>query len=686
MSSPQTSSLVLVSSLLLGAVFGWAGLTKVISPERWRKALYAYRLAPGPRAVGLLLVPWAELAVLVAAVSGRARWGAWLSLLLLAIFSGTIVRTRIILGTDQLECACFGPASGRDYRLLLLRNALLAAIAVVVVLEGRIQDPILEPPAPVGGALVAALLVLAALWGTRQIRLRLQREGGVLVKLSPIARESLRRQSSQRIAWLLIVPGGLFLWWAGKTLALGGPRQGLVLGMAGLALGAPVAWALLARRVGPGALALEIPLLLLLFSTLVFRSRSADDLAVNPLDPAAQFRVAAVLIAGLLGLFALLSGRQIGARLTTLPFRLYILYALVVFAGAPLSVNPALTAYRGVELAAGLVVFLGARQSLGERAVPRIEATLYWFMAALVASVWIGVVAFPGEAIREATTSTIPLGFQIEGVYPSFAANGVGTLGVILTAWSLGRARSSPGHPRLRLPLAYAMALAGIGTLIVAQYRTGYVALAATLIVFLIVRRRIAHAVVLTGAVASILIAVPSILTEAQPVLLRGQTLERAQELSGRIEFWQNALPVWESSPLIGRGLLTATRFEVLAPLGFTFTSGIHGTWVEALVGTGLIGLGLLGSAYLISLWRAVSLSHRSGWVTPILLLTVLGVRSITGSTFESFSTGAIIFLWVALAVSDLPSRLPARSTQQVRASPETPIAQGKYPRSGISS
>ena len=36
-----------------------------------------------------------------------------------------------------------------------------------------------------------------------------------------------------------------------------------------------------------------------------------------------------------------------------------------------------------------------------------------------------------------------------------------------------------------------------------------------------------------------------------------------------------------------------------------------------------------------------------------MLLLTVLAVRSLTGNTFETFSYQAIIFLWLALALSD---------------------------------
>jgi O-antigen ligase len=464
------------------------------------------------------------------------------------------------------------------------------------------------------------------------------------------AEQRLPRPSSR---WLLLAPLGLVLWWMGRAVVLGGPQQVTALVVGGLVLTVCVGGAFLARRAGHGILALEVPLLLLLFSTLVFRGRSAVELAVDPLDPAAQFRVAAVGVASLLGFFALLWGRAPERiRLTTLPFRLYVVYTAVVFVGAPLSINPTLTAYRGVELAAGLIVLAGARRRLGEHATPRIEATLYWFCVALLASVWVGVFLFPDDAITQ-LQSAAPVEDQIQGLYPSIAANSVGTLGVILAAWSLARVRHGPGQPGLARPLAFLLSGIGIFTLLAAQYRTGYVALAVVLCVFVLVQGRKVLATLLVGAALGIALWVPSATTEAQPYLLRGQSPEQAAELSSRTEFWRHAIPVWEKSPLIGRGLLTASRFEVLAPLGLQYTSGIHGTWPEALVGTGILGTTLLALAFLITVGRAIREARGAERVAPLLLLTVLAVRSVTGPTFESFLYTALLFLWLTISMED---------------------------------
>src|SRR5687768_6712011 len=108
--------------------------------------------------------------------------------------------------------------------------------------------------------------------------------------------KSVAYPQPRRARWLMLPLVGLLLWWLGRAVAIDGPGRGTALVVAAVALAIPVAWTLLAKRVGQGALALEVPLLLLVFSTLVFRGRSADALATNPLDPAAQFRVAAVLV------------------------------------------------------------------------------------------------------------------------------------------------------------------------------------------------------------------------------------------------------------------------------------------------------------------------------------------------------------------------------------------------------
>ena len=403
------------------------------------------------------------------------------------------------------------------------------------------------------------------------------------------------------------------------------------------------------RAFAPTYLAVEAPVLLLLVSTLVLRDRNATALSDNPLDAAAAYRVACVAAALMLSLIALLRPvAATGVARWPLAFKLFVLYVVVAFLGASLSVDPALTVYRGAELLAGIAAIAATWRTGGIDAMLRIERLLYAFVVVLVATVWIGVALVPGQAVLPSH----PLPFTVVGVYPHMAANGVGELGAVLFLWTLGRTIGAGRRLLAGWPLFF-MAL-GLVTLVAAQYRTGYVGVALTLLVLAVARARMT--LVLLALAATIVIgwfSLPTVLNSVQPYALRGDTAAQAEELSGRLYFWSHAIPIWEKSPVLGRGLATATRFEVLSPLGFGDTSTIHGTWIEALVGTGVVGVGLL-AAFLLALWRYAlpDLVRPDGRVWPALLLAFATVRSLTGSTFEIFGFTTLLLLTLAFTLT----------------------------------
>jgi hypothetical protein len=465
---------------------------------------------------------------------------------------------------------------------------------------------------------------------------------------------------ASRMRLATVLPAAALTTVGAIAVGTGGLWATLALGAAAIGLAAALATAAVSRRGLRGVLSVEVPVLLLLVSNLVWRVRTTDQIASDPLDAAGLLRVGLLGLAGLLALMALVrpAAAEAGtaSRRTSLPFRLYVAYILVVFAGAPLSVQPLLTAYRGVELATAALVLVAATHSLGREAIPRIGATLYWFLVALVGSVWAGAALVPSKAFEPLLNQASPVPWNLTGVYPSIAANGVGTLGVTLTIWSLARATTG-GRDHTPPPLVlYLLAGAGLVTLLASQYRTGYGALAVGLAVLLALRSRWMLVMVLVlGAAVSLVFVTPARVREAEPFLLRGQSVQEARTLTSRVQWWEASIPVWRKSPLIGRGLLTGTRFEVLARLGLRDTGGIHSTWVEALVGTGLIGLGLFLAALLVSLRRALALAlGRHRVIVPLLLLLVLTVRSLTGNTFESFQgLETVLFLWLALSLGD---------------------------------
>jgi O-antigen ligase len=421
-----------------------------------------------------------------------------------------------------------------------------------------------------------------------------------------------------------------------------------------VAVAAPGRWR--AVRLSSSFLVVELPLLLLFLDVYYPHARGAADLAGNPLDAGGIVKLAAVGLAALIGGLAFATSTA-APRPTTASFRLFVLYVVAVFFGVWASVDPLLTAYRGLELAAAVLVVAGAYRRYGQAAVARIERLLYGATVALVVSVWVGVAFAQSDAL--VPTPSSPLPSQIQGVYPKLASNGVGTLGVILALWSLGRLFSTSPRERMRRPAAIGLTALGVATLVGAQYRTGYVAFVAGVALLLALRGRktLAAAVGLFAAVVT-LWGLSTVGTSTEPFLLRGDTPERASQLSGRISMWHAAIPFWQESPIFGRGLLTSTRLEVLPSIGLENTATIHGTWIETLVGTGLVGTGLLAATLLLLLYRGVlDAVRRNGRVVPALLATSLIVRSLTGSSVESLGIGVLLVVVFALALAPVPAR-----------------------------
>jgi O-antigen ligase len=470
----------------------------------------------------------------------------------------------------------------------------------------------------------------------------------------------LDRRTGPFPTWLVVAGVVVGVYVAGTWAALGGTHGFVAFAVPSAVILGLVVVPIVGGRVGASFITVELPLFLLLLSGLVFRERDAEALSSNPLDAAGMYRLLCLGAALSLGLLSLThpAARERRVELTR-PFRLYAAYAVVVFFGALVSVDVVLTLFREFELITLVIVVAGALRTFGRQAVRRGLRLMYLWYVAVALSVWAGVLLAPSRGALHLERSPFPI--QIQGAFPAISSNGVGTIGTILAIWSLALLVSRGDEPIVRRRLTWAIMLLGLVTLAFAQYRTGYVAVAIGIIVVLAFRRRGAILVVATIAVVAATLWGGQIVHDVAPVALRGADVTEASQLSSRVEWWSASIPVWEESPFVGRGLLTATRFEVLEQLGRTTTSSIHGTWIEALVGTGLIGIGLLAASFLIVLVRATKEALAGGRLVPVALCAILLIRSITGPTIESLSDMALLF---ALLACSLPDPVPRRISE----------------------
>jgi ABC-type proline/glycine betaine transport system permease subunit len=74
-------------------------------------------------------------------------------------FSLAILRRRSVEG-DRFPCACFGRSTTRDYRVMLIRNLLVAVTGAVVMLGGSGVSVFDGLRAPGPGELLPAALVV----------------------------------------------------------------------------------------------------------------------------------------------------------------------------------------------------------------------------------------------------------------------------------------------------------------------------------------------------------------------------------------------------------------------------------------------------------------------------------------------------------------------------------------------
>lgn len=151
---------------IVGMIFAWTAVTKALAFARWKGVLVGYGLPTRVQAVIAWAVPLCEGLVAILVIIGRTWVASAVAVLLLLTFSIAILRARSLQGS-QIACGCFGSRRRRDYRVLLLRNILLAALAVFGLVWAPSPNPTIDEVALVplllsltGVALIASVLHL----------------------------------------------------------------------------------------------------------------------------------------------------------------------------------------------------------------------------------------------------------------------------------------------------------------------------------------------------------------------------------------------------------------------------------------------------------------------------------------------------------------------------------------------
>jgi putative oxidoreductase len=146
-------------AIALGALFVYASVDKIASPQAFAKIVYHYGLVGPSRALGYtpanlvaIVLPWLELVCGLLLIGGFwRREAAALTALMLVVFIGA-VGWALAHGIDIANCGCFsvsGEGRGAGLKLILGDLGLLAAAVYLVVLPPRRDAPArVGAPAP----------------------------------------------------------------------------------------------------------------------------------------------------------------------------------------------------------------------------------------------------------------------------------------------------------------------------------------------------------------------------------------------------------------------------------------------------------------------------------------------------------------------------------------------------------
>ena len=121
--------------LVLGAIFLYAAHAKLLDPRPLVTIIWNYRiLSPGPVNLMAIYMPWMELLVGLALVTGFKRRGAaaWATVLLVAFSAALLINA---LRGVNVACGCFSTSAEDVHNawLLVLRDLPMLLAAVVML-------------------------------------------------------------------------------------------------------------------------------------------------------------------------------------------------------------------------------------------------------------------------------------------------------------------------------------------------------------------------------------------------------------------------------------------------------------------------------------------------------------------------------------------------------------------------
>jgi hypothetical protein len=132
----------LACRLLVGGVFVYASLDKILHPAEFAKAVYNYQLLPVALSNLLAMcLPWVELFAGLALLVGVLRTESALILSVLLVVFIVALSINLYRGID-VDCGCLSLSGGRSISILTVVEDFILLLAALVVLRRSVGEEV----------------------------------------------------------------------------------------------------------------------------------------------------------------------------------------------------------------------------------------------------------------------------------------------------------------------------------------------------------------------------------------------------------------------------------------------------------------------------------------------------------------------------------------------------------------
>jgi O-antigen ligase len=396
-------------------------------------------------------------------------------------------------------------------------------------------------------------------------------------------------------------------------------------------------------------------LLMGLFTSVLLTAQTQATLSVDAIDESRAVRMGLLIILCLVS-WVIFTMRGFPFARCCAALTMMFLFSLFAMTSYVYSTNPLLSLWKGFEVFAAASVFLAIAASLDTLDdIDGALQVLWLILLFLVFTALVGGILQPKLAFVRQTLGRGSQAYEYWGQFPRINPNSLTQFGAMIGVGGLVAFLYTRGVAMLS-----SLCLFGLGavTIYLGHSRTSLLGfLLAALAIFWFGKRRVLGLMLISTAGLVGLAAY----TYVEAYVLRGQSKAVFVSMSGRTEFWPKIWRAFTTSPVVGHGYYAGHRSLAINELALV--SSVDNTYLEVLVDLGVVGLGLLMAALAcscLSLYgcRPSLFDNEGGqwwrptWLLLISALLLLGIRSLTGPTFQVLHPNLLIFLAVAVCAA----------------------------------